>query len=287
MTAIACYPQRENEQLYIWAVGDSRVTRKNGDGWSILHDHAIKIFSVPFTVVAPNKEGFFQQVVYHGSFGYCYSGSSLTGLNTYAAIANLIRKIATVDANRLPNLGDIASFIQKVLHRYILAYGVLAAEQAVCECSVLGYCPDSKRLRMFTIMPNIPNQYTFELLLEESDVAVDETLVLLGDKKDEIKDIIVDERSQHSIYSINWWRSPWRGIQRAIDSNAYDTIGGQIQLGLTNGRHFQIYGRMEPVAHGQPEARAEFLGLDVWNETQHIGPCFISLPLMAGLPSFE
>lgn len=281
MTAIACYFQRENDVLYSWAVADSRVSQAVGDGtYKVYHDHAVKIFSIPFTVTQ-RVEGVVKPK-YRGSFGFCYSGSSLTGLNAHAAFSHLLKELVTVDG-RLPRLSEIAEFVASVLRQYIHARGSI---DAACECAVLGRCPFDGKQYIFRLQPT--TQTADGLLGFNIDVLPAAPLgavALLGDEKQSVQALIDEARARATTESINWFRAPWHGINEAIASGKFPTIGGQIQLGVGLGSEFVILARQEVHVGDQLQEVPEFLGLTLSDDST-VGPCKIGIPRMGGLKRF-
>lgn len=167
VTAIACYFQREHGKVYPWAVAGSRVSQATGDGrYHIYHDHAVKVFSIPFHV-SRRSEGQAASV-YRGSFGFCYSGSSLTGLNAHAAFSPLLQELVTT-SGKLPTLRAIVDFIASVLRQYVHARGKI---EAACKCAVLGRCPVEGIPKIFLIhpttqTPNGPFGFAIDMLSSE------------------------------------------------------------------------------------------------------------------------
>jgi hypothetical protein len=284
VTAIACYFQREHDNIFPWAVADSRVSKPGAEGSEqVLHDHAVKIFSIPFTVIAPAGKDKID-VIYTGSFGYCYSGSSLTGLNTHAAFSHLLRMLETTNGHP-PTLREITDFVVRILKQYISSYAFLVQEKAVCECAILGLCPSTKTPRIYILRPDTSSG-TFEIRVEELDSSVRDGYALLGDKKADVRKFIDAARARVSEYSINWWRAPWHGLQEVIDSKKFPTIGGYVQIGLGEGQRFRIVARSESPIPGEQYGKPEFLGLDLETELAAVGSCTLRLPRMAGLKAF-
>lgn len=282
MTAIACYVQREHtdrhpetREPFVWAVADSRVSNPGEFGGNqILNDRATKIFSVSYLVRTGTGAG---RVVGAGSFGYCYSGSSITGLNTHALLSHLFRNL---QGPELPRFADIVEFVRSTLHRYVLEYAFIAAEKAACECAVLGFCPVERTPQIYVLRPDTTTG-SFQYRIEILDVATDGNYALLGDEKARVGQLIDEAHARYSPGSINWWRAPWHGIQAAISSNQFASIGGHVQLGIGGRGEFQVFGRMEAEAGG---SGYEFLGIDTGAS---LGPCKLGIPYMKGLAAFQ
>jgi hypothetical protein len=282
MTAIACYFQREHDVVYPWAVADSRVSQGDGAGdFRPYHDHAIKVFSIPFQV----KAGAAPQaaLLYRGSFGFCYSGSSLTGLNAQAAFSHLLRNLVS-NNGQPPKLREIVDYIASVLRQYVHARKDL---RAACECAVLGRCPVEGVQKIFLIRPTtqtVDGLFGFDIETLESDVEAG--VALLGDEKKEVQKLIDAARARATVNSINWFRAPWHGINDAIQSKKFGTIGGHIQLGIGVGSEFLVLARSEQLDGEKLREYPEFLGLTLSDELK-VGPCALAIPRMGGLRSFS
>jgi len=274
MTAIACYVQREHGEPFLWAVADSRVSQLGAFGGNqILNDRATKIFAVPYRVRTGTDAG---RVVRAGSFGYCFSGSSLTALNTHALFAHLLRHLRGAEC---PRLIDIVEFIRGLLHRYVVDYALVAAERAACECAIVGFCPATGRPEIYVLSPEIVDgEFRYHVEIGSLD---DGSYVLLGDAKPEVRALIEQAKARYNPGSINWWRAPWHGINAAIVSGQFPSIGGQVQLGVGGRGEFTVIGRMEP---GGGPIGYEFLGIDTGTR---VGPCRLGIPYMAGLEAFQ
>jgi hypothetical protein len=65
----------------IYAIADTRIIRSAGN---ILTEHGPKILPLSVVCKQPGASGFFDKVVFAGSIGFAYSGSTLSALATHA-----------------------------------------------------------------------------------------------------------------------------------------------------------------------------------------------------------
>jgi hypothetical protein len=107
MTAIVIWLNNENPaNPSLWIASDSRVSKHD----STLIDDAVKIFALPIVCRSPGKEGFFSQISYFHTYGYCFAGSTLLGQNTFLALIPLLSNLVTVE-RYIPQMSDVADFI--------------------------------------------------------------------------------------------------------------------------------------------------------------------------------
>jgi hypothetical protein len=261
MTAIACWIQNEQRpetpqatEQFLWAVGDSRVSDQSQDQdgnrtFSTLHDSAVKIFSIPVLVRSRDTTGLFSTICYFSSIGLAYSGSSLTGHNIVSATTPLLGSLITLDASVLPKLSDIARLVGRIADNYIRSFGFASTPlRAYSEMSVLGFCPVLRKAQIFLVKPVFTPDFSIDV--QEFNQPEEGAFLLLGDKKNEITQLIDDERKLHSPGSIKWWRSPSHVIKRCIVDQQFPTIGGHIQLGIGTRLGFNIKWTPSPLEEG-------------------------------------
>ena len=99
MTAIVIWLNDENPQLpSLWVASDSRVSKSKD---SRLIDDATKIFALPVVCRSASQNGFFTDITYYHTYGYCFAGSTLLGQNTFLALMPLLSNLITLAA--IPN----------------------------------------------------------------------------------------------------------------------------------------------------------------------------------------
>lgn len=286
MTALACWIEKNvihGNGIFtppnVWAVADSRIsedvirTHTGEKEYSTLHDHAAKIFSIPITIKSAEGHGRFTRVVFQNSIGLAYSGSSLTGTSVSLATASLLDSLNVVDGAARPRLSDIASLVARLLRDYIRALGLARSERAIAECAVMGFCPRTNEAQIFELHPMIGEEV--QVTPEVVDTSGKGAYLLLGDRKDRIKELIGTERMALPPETASWWRAPARIIQRCIDDEEFPTIGGTMQVCIGDSRGFKPHW----VLHRGPgnEAVLAYLGLSIVQEQLRVGPCLIGM----------
>lgn len=143
-------------QRQIWCAADSRLSKGSG----VLMDGGVKVFEVP--VVCRKEVGEFKWVVTGDySFGFVFSGSSISALSTHAIVVAMSKNLVERQGDE-PSicLEDIAKLFQFVGERQIREIGerLGAAEHpgsCLFDCVIFGICPQKKALLAFEIKTNI------------------------------------------------------------------------------------------------------------------------------------
>ncbi len=276
MTSIIIWRNREPNQDDIWAVADSRVS-SDVLGTYTLTDEAPKLFSLTVQCfMPPPAGGTFSERCYYGSIGIAFAGSTLIAHSTVLAISPVLENLSTL--SRPPELHEIALFIQRFLKRYTMAVNQSSTRAKISEMAVFGRSPTDNCLQAFHIKP-IPNRVPFELEVVEVDLTPEDSMLVLGDCKRKIRMGVDAERDQFSERGIAWWRSPLRALKRVVGEGAYPTIGGTVQLGITNGNRFALHWSLSPPGPDSPTSSMKYLGIDM-HECQ-VGPCMMGMSGMA------
>ncbi len=244
--------------------------------FAVLLDSGAKLFPLSIKCKKPNTTGFFDDVYFNYSIGMAYAGSSLVGLNLYATLSNVLQNLNGLNENTIPLILDISNFASKLLKRMIGEAGIIIGDGAVCELAIFGFCYTSSKFRVIHLYPDLNEQ--LDIRVSEQDISDDNYLLLLGDKKEEIRDLINQERKKINEKNILWWRSPKKVIERIVEEDIFNTIGGSVQTGISTLLGFQLYSYVVPVIKGSPESTMLDQNIDIFQELGVIGNCFIGIP---------
>jgi hypothetical protein len=275
MTSIVCWFNKEASES-IWIVGDSRISKNSGKENTVLIDSGAKLFGIPVICRKPSETGFFDNLFYVNTLGMAYAGSSLVGLNVQAALSTILTNLCSVGA--IPSLSEIANYSANLVQDYIRSLGTIACDRAICEISLCGFCHVERQFKIAHLKPNVcVTSIDVDAELFASNQVDDGFFLLLGDKKDYVKDKIVSLREKQKEKDIRWWRSPKFAIGELIDKGDFNTIGGHLQLGIVNQAGYSPYSVCRPIEGEEPKSYLSYLGFDVSGNFSQVGSCFVGI----------
>ncbi|MCK5771090.1 hypothetical protein [Algiphilus sp.] len=277
MTSIVIWPNFElNRYPSMWVVGDTRVSAAGG---SPLLEDAAKIFGLPVVCRAPGQDGFFSQVYFEHSFGYCFAGSTLMGQNSYLSLVPLLSNL--VSPNRyVPSMSDVAHFALKFIRRTFGEYKERAGPGAMFEAAIFGWCHVNQRLEIWHFQPKVQNDVYEIALFSHVDLQFKDFLYL-GDEKQEVKRLIEAAFDEEAAPGRPPERSPRRVVDELIADGDRRSIGGDQQLAIANQFGFQPYTLLRPRVVGQPGAYMSYLGIELNQDNNAVGQAIVGGPGMA------
>ncbi|WP_010455901.1 hypothetical protein [Pseudomonas mandelii] len=155
-------------QRQIWCAADSRLSK----GAGVLMDGGVKVFEVP--VVCRKEAGEFNWVVTGDySFGFVFSGSSISALSTHAIVVAMSKNLVERQGEESSIcLEDIAKLFQFVGERQIKEIGErLGATEhpssCLFDCVVFGICPKKRALLAFEVKTSIAEGVMSEIIVHE------------------------------------------------------------------------------------------------------------------------
>ena len=229
----------------IYAIADTRIIRSAGN---ILTEHGPKILPLSVVCKQPGKSGFFDKLVFAGSVGFAYSGSTLSALATHALADLFTSHLIGNPAAQLPSLHDIANAVGKIAKQYMLDVGQLTGPDARFTATIFGHCPQLGRLRVFEIAPQLSSN-AVQVAVTEFDASDPDNVLIIGSRPDVLKQRIQIVRSgaEHQIVRD---RAPIDALQSIIDDNSNESVGGALQMAWVTSAGFEIVARGVP-----PDAR--------------------------------
>lgn len=275
MTAIAIWFNNEipgNPSL--WVASDSRVSKNKN---SSLIDDAAKVFTLPVVCRFPGKDGFFSEIGYDHTYGYCFAGSTLLGQNTFLVLMPLLKNLAAGQPY-VPKMADVANFILNYLRRAYDNYKVIACDNSAVEAALFGWCHVTKKHHIFHYHRDTDNNGYYVIKCTEYTDLCEKSFLYLGDHSTEMKQKIQQAFDGDSDPGKS--RIPRKIIEEHIQNSEYKTIGGDLQLGIADQFGFQPYCIVKPRLLGQPEAYLSYLGHELYQDIQNVGCSFVSLPGM-------
>lgn len=268
MTAIAIWANYEvPANPGLWIAADSRVRDSFS---SLLIDDATKILSLTVICRSPGRAGFFSEVYHAHTYGYCFAGSTLMGQNAYLALGPLLSNLISPTCY-IPSMADIARHMLSYLRLTFDAYKERVGQPAMVEVGLFGHCQRTGRLSMFHIGPGLEaGIYTMKCTAHVD--MQDKDFVYLGDHKEEMSAKIAAAFMEKTMPGRPSCRIPKHIIQDHIDNPAYQSIGGDLQLGIADRFGFHPYwGVAKPSLEGQSEANFTYLGRELTSDLLFVG----------------
>ena len=236
------------------------------------------MFSLPVVCRKPNKDGFFSNIYYAHTFGYCFAGSTLMGQNAFLGLTPLLSNLIS-QTSYIPSLSDIAQHMLSFLSHTFDDYKQRVGQNAVFEAAVFGYCHREKELSAFHFVPKEVNDIIQMTLVVHKGMK-DREFVYLGDDKKTMCFDITNAFAGNSIPGRPLSRIPRYIIQDRIDDDARVNIGGDIQLGIADKFGFRPFTLCKPRVRGQPAAYMSYLGRELTADIARVGEAMVGMPGM-------
>ncbi|NEP56973.1 MAG: hypothetical protein F6K31_08095 [Symploca sp. SIO2G7] len=281
MTAIAIWFNNENpKNPSLWVASDSRVSKPVPENqYSTLIDDAAKVFTLPVVCSFPGKEGFFSQVGYYHTYGYCFAGNTLLGQNTFLALMPLLSNLAATQLY-VPEMTYVADFILRYLGRAFDDYKAIATEGSLVEVALFGWCRATQKQHVFHYYPDKDEDGYLVIKCMDYTYPNEENFVYLGAHSKDIKQKIKEAFDRESEPGKPISRSPRYIIEECIQNSEYTTIGGNLQLGIADQLGFRPLSICKPRVPGKPEAYLSYLGYELHQDIRNVGHAFVNLPGM-------
>jgi hypothetical protein len=246
---------------------------------STLIDDAAKVFTLPVVCRFPDQDGFFSQVGYYHTYGYCFAGSTLLGQNTFLALMPLLSNLAAAQ-RYVPEMSCVAHFILKYLGRAFDDYKVIACESSAVEVALFGWCHVTQKQHIFHYHPAEDDSGVYVIKCRDHTNLNEKSFVYLGDHRNDITQKIQKAFDGESEPGRSLSRIPRYIIEEYIQNRAYKTIGGDLQLGIADQFGFRPFSICKPRVPGKPEAYLSYLGYELHQDIQNVGHAIVNLPGM-------
>lgn len=265
MTAIAIWCNNEVSRSSLWVAADSRISNLQ----SVLLEDGAKIFSLPIICRSPGVDGFFSEISYQHTVGYCFAGSTLIGQNTFLSILPLLGNLISHPGYVVP-LAEVANFIHAYLLRTFNDYRQTATNPSLAEIAVFGHCHATSKVCVFHFKPVVEQglytiSYTSNLDMKSND------FIYLGDMRSEVTSRISNAITADPTPGRPQSRAPRYVIEECIQDQHFPTIGGDLQLGIADSDGFRAYSICKPRVRGAPEAYISYLGREITPDIRQVG----------------
>lgn len=237
------------------------------------------MFGLPIVCRRPGADGFFSDVYYSHTLGYCFAGSTLMGQNVFLGLAPLLSNLVS-RSSYIPSLSDIADHALAFLRRSFDDYKQRVGKGAIFEAALFGYCLRTSQLSVFHFAPKvIQGVVTMKLMPHEG--MMDRQFIYLGDEKQWMSTEIERAFNGDVVPGRPLTRIPRYVIQDKIDDETCVGIGGDIQLGIADKFGFRPLTLCKPRVHGQPAAYMSYLGRELTADIAYVGEAMVGMTGMA------
>lgn len=246
MTSVVCWKNEQENGL--WVVSDSRISNysNSGENNTLLTDYFSKIHEIPLRF----KYSQFPLCNYLGSIGFAFAGSTLIAQTVKDTLITLLGSLQTIqeiprdvllekyikkepfpipEINNYPSLMEISNLAYDIISQALNSYE--ATTQG--EVLLFGYCKNNNQLKAFSLKfykRSIEDQQCLTPI--EIDLSKP---YIFGDKVEDVKNNI-------GLYGADS-RAPLKGLAKTIrDAGYVGSVGGNLQLAISNNVIFQIYG---------------------------------------------
>jgi len=249
VTSIICWRNKEEKKDItwllgdgLWVVSDTRVS----NGSSVMTDNCPKVFSISAQsydksdIQRTNPKCIFR-------FGFGFAGSTLIGSNVKEMLSFYVGNLSEVHyydqpdypyEEKLPSLMDIALLCKKLGEKYISSMGVCFPASARCEFLVFGLCPKLKQYRTI-VLRNTPGAPS---IIEIKEVNLEEqNYLVLGDKKAQVMEKINETKASLDSKGKKTNHAPLVALSNNIIDDTFNTIGGYVQLCISNQIDTKVY----------------------------------------------
>lgn len=220
MTAIAIwYAQEADDPPLLWAAGDSRLTKGGG----ALLDSCAKILPLHVRCSADSR-GLHSRT---HSYGYCFAGNSLMGQNSYLLVSPLLTGLVA-GGTYLPSMEDVGRFLFAHLKASFAEY--VLAQESMFEVALFGWCPTTEQFLAWHFRPALENGI-YRIIAEPKQFLKNGDYLYLGDHRKELSaqieaSLLIPQDARRLV------RGPRKVIENALVSGQFESIGGDIQLGI-------------------------------------------------------
>ncbi len=256
----------------IWAVSDSRITART----SILLDSSPKLFRLNIKCQTFDGEGFI--VYFTHSIGMAYSGNSLVGLNFYVKLNDILGGLLNWNS-KIPSIYEVSISGGELLKQLIKEVGLIITNGAYCEVAIFGFCCASQKFKVVYLKPEFTNEIGVSVI--EQELNNDENVLLLGDKKQDIRDLISQQRELYNDKNLDWWNTPMNIVKNIVKQEVFKGIGGGVQTGIATQQEFGLLGEVMFVPEGNPGARVLYQNLNISEQIFKVGDCTFFPPGVA------
>ena len=225
---------------------DSRVSDSHG----VLIDEGVKLYELPVICRKPGPSGFFDTPFFGTTIGLACAGGTLVYQQVYATLVPIFANLAG-NGSSIPSVAGLAAFIGAITAEYVRSLGSRRSAEAAAVSVVVAGHFEGRPPEAFQLKPNTENHP--EGLITFTEQALD--------------------------FTSNRVRAPLNVVRALINDSDVATIGGEVQIGLSNGVGFHRVTTVVPAPGQAPRALQLLNAIDL-DSLPPVGPCWPALPGM-------
>lgn len=239
----------------LWCASDSRLSA----GDRTMSDSGPKILPVPIVCHKQETAGRYVRTHTH-SFGFAFSGSTLSAISTHALVTACTQNFATAkDIENPPRLESIAELFRVVAEHYIREMsgrdtGSLNPTAYFFDAFLFGYCPVAREYQGFGMAPNITGP---ELKMLKSTMRIQPHIFHpIGSGAKAFVELSRELDRTHKNPGVIVT------LREMLKRERVQTVGGHFQIGIAHRAGFDLQPILN-LAEGPLNRKLTFLGWDV------------------------
>lgn len=229
-----CMAWKQGKEIYF--ASDSRLTNNE---LHVIADDCNKVFKIDVQAIGTNDEhGTPPSILFHTTFGMCFSGSYLNGSNLSDTISEFLSNMQgapEISDFSAENISNIAFEIYKQVSKQFMA---IHGRNGLARVFFGGYCPETQAFKLYKFNFD-PPQAEQELQFNKEEIELGNyDPVFIGDESAINKAIELQQKigNNYSYFHL---------IREIIKDTTILTVGGNIQVGKFTDGEFRTVG----VAH--------------------------------------
>ena len=218
-----------NKDGTVHFASDSRYTLASNS----YADVAIKVLSLPLTILNPAEPGNSPRTVYQTmELGMCFAGSAINSLAVKNSVVEALKSLQFAPGYTDTSMKAIAGFVftaYKIISKEVCATSL--AERGRANILLGGMCAVTNTVRVFQFLTDEQNQHSL------SEILIDKDHAFIGAGAQAAEDNLPQDRNDDAEYL--------NVLKLIIDDPNVPSVGGHIQYGRFRGSHFVVYGILE------------------------------------------
>jgi hypothetical protein len=275
VTLTATWIATENSSSSLWMAADSRISDEAGT----LLDEGVKVYEVPVLAWMPDESGFFNQSYLTTSIGMCCAGSTLVFQQMQATLAPLLANLKGF--GHMPSLRDVAGLAAQIYTLYVRSRLSKRPDAVGADIVIGGADPISGALEAYTLTGSGQDSESRTVWIPVPIDLSNDHVHFTGSvhAKTLAAELLANRRADRRPGN-PVSRAPLGALRDVMNESSIDDVGGDIQLGHTQGSRFRRVATVTQVVHGQSHAKLTLNNVDVGDLPQ-VGPCFAAPDALA------
>jgi len=219
-----CIAWKNKKTIEFWS--DSRISFENGTNV----DLAVKVVKIPINLYKINED----IPTYKFDWGLCFAGGTNTIYYIKDFIVENLLRLEYFDSKVDVSTELIVEYVKKIYKIACSKYVLTLQKQGACQLIIGGYCPQKNEIRVFKL----------SFIEFNSTDGVDEAKIEVIElfNKDNTIEFIGSGRSKADDLYKKGLRTPNKILEKIINENLVDSVGGQIQCGVFEYLNFDVKG---------------------------------------------